>query len=284
MRAIEFLAEDDNDENIDDPRKYTKDPLLNYKGASPKIKDFLQRSHITNPDSDNDLQAAFGHMADLEKVINDLDTELARVELRLNDGQRIMQQQNSQMKNIAKEINIGKRNDQSKLNLPTMSRANTALGPQQGYAKPTAPQESVKENVATKFNVVVNDKIVGTYHIEDQAHAKQREIKEKDPKADVIVAPVFEGKMKDQLTTWQDAETMTNKQFKKAYDNRGKDQFYNNNVSKGLGVTKDGLNKDTGLPLTRHEMFKRRLEKKYPGLKTYGSIFDMPNDIPENKQ
>jgi len=283
MRAIEFLAEDDNDENVADPRKYTKDPLLNYKGADPKIKDFLQRSHIANPSSDNDLQAAFGHMADLEKVINDLDTELERVEGRLNDGQQVMQQQNSRIKELIRQTNIDKRK-QDAINLPVMARSNTSPGPMQGYQRPTGAQESVKEGPENKFNVFFNGKKVGTYHIEDQAHAKQRELKQKDPNADVVVAPVFEGRMKDQLSTWQDAETMTNKQFKKAYDNRGKDQFYNNNVSKGLGVAKDGLNKDTGLPLTRHEIFKRRLEKKYPGLKTYGSIFDMPNDIPENKQ
>jgi len=274
-------VEDDN--NIKDPRKYTKDPILNYKGADPKIRDFLQRSHITNPGSVNDLQAAFGHMADVDKILNDLDTELERVEDRLNDGQRIMQQQNSRIKELARQIDVDNRR-QDKINLPIMARSNIRPGPMQGYAKPTVPQESVKEEVANKFNVVSNGKVVGTYHIEDQAYAKQQELKQKDPSADVVVAPVFEGRMKDQLTTWQDAETMTNKQFKKAYDNRGKDQFYNNNVSKGLGVTKDGLNKDTGLPLTRHEIFKRKLEKKYPGLKTYGSIFDMPNDIPENKQ
>jgi hypothetical protein len=32
---------------------------------------------------------------------------------------------------------------------------------------------------------------VGTYHVKDQAYAKQRELKQQDPHADVVVTPVF---------------------------------------------------------------------------------------------
>ena len=141
-------VEDDN--NIKDPKKYTKDPIFNYKGADPKIKNFLQRSHITNPGSVNDLQAAFGHMADVDNILNNLDTELERVESRLNDGQRIMQQQNSRIKELTRQIDVDKRK-QDEINLPTMARSNTRPGPQQGYGRPFAPQESI-ENTAPSLS------------------------------------------------------------------------------------------------------------------------------------
>ena len=153
MKTIKIAEADDDrdvedDNNIKDIKKYTKDPIFNYKGADPKIKDFLQRSHITNPGSVNDLQAAFGHMADVDKILNDLDTELERVEGRLNDGQRIMQQQNSRIKELTRQIDVDKRK-QDTVDLPTMARANIRPGPQQGYGRPLAPQESVENTGST---------------------------------------------------------------------------------------------------------------------------------------
>jgi len=174
--------------------KYTKDPILNYKGLTPKIKDFIRRSYVTNPQSDNDLQATFGHMADMEKIMTDMSAELERIEDRLNDGRRVMQQQDAQIRAIARQSS-SPNNAPVRPELPIMARSNSEPGPQQGYRLPARAeqpaQESVQEEVADKFNVVVNDRIVGTYHVKDQAYAKQRELKQQDPHADVIVTPVF---------------------------------------------------------------------------------------------
>jgi hypothetical protein len=194
------IKEDDKNDNDE----YVKNPLFNYKGGKSKLKNFIKRSYIANPESVNDIQATVAHMADIETTIKDMDQELARVEDRLNDGQTIMQQQTDEIKTLKQQLGLNKRNPvQPKL--PTMARS-TPSGikpapitapmrplPQQSpeQAPQQQPQESLDEETADKFNVIVDGRVIGTYHVKDQAYMKQQELKRKNPHANIVVAPVF---------------------------------------------------------------------------------------------